>query len=373
MDELLAQAMNRRRLLKMAAGGAAAAGLAPLLGASPASARSSAGDIKMWWWGQQEAVGIQTWMDDTIKKFKAQTGSSVDADADGHRAGDPAVHEGRGGRQRAGRAVPVQRDLPHGERLARLPQAAQRPASPPRRSSNGGGTTLSNYQGKPYRTGFYALGFGVAVQQGALRQGRPRRRLAADDVGRVPGRLRQAQGEGLHPARRRHQGRLPRRVVARQLADAEPQHARPTRSTCSSASSTGATPKYHEHWVKLQELTTASTGTTTSTSLELYQGIQLFNTGKASMALNNTPALPELAEEARQGRRRLHEAADVRHRQDGAASRSSTRRASASRPRRRIRETAAKFIDFMHSPGAPQGATGRCRSRSRPTRASTRA
>ena len=61
------------------------------------------------------------------------------------------------------------------------------------------------------------------VQQGALRQGRPQRRLAAEDVGRLPGRLRQAQVEGLHPARRRHQGRLPRRVVARQLADAEPQ------------------------------------------------------------------------------------------------------------------------------------------------------
>ena len=77
MDELLAQAMTRRRLMQMAAGGAAAAGLAPLLGAAPASARSSAGNIKMWWWGEQEAVGIQTWMDDTVKKFKAQTGSKV--------------------------------------------------------------------------------------------------------------------------------------------------------------------------------------------------------------------------------------------------------------------------------------------------------
>ena len=30
-----------------------------------------------------------------------------------------------------------------------------------------------------------------------------------------------------------------------------------------------------------------------ATSLALYQGIQLYNTGKASMALNNTPALPD--------------------------------------------------------------------------------
>ena len=77
MDEVLAQAMTRRRLMQIAAGGAAAAGLAPLVGAAPASARSNAANIKMWWWGQQEAVGIQSWMDDTVKNFKAQTGSSV--------------------------------------------------------------------------------------------------------------------------------------------------------------------------------------------------------------------------------------------------------------------------------------------------------
>ena len=158
MEELLAQEMNRRRLLKMA-GAAAAAGLA--FGAAPASARSSAGNIKMWWWGQQEAVGIQTWMDDTIKKFKAQTGVERLADADGHRPGDPAVHEGRGGRRRARRAVPVQRDLPHGERLARATSSRSNGLVSAATIKHGGGTKLSQYQGKTYRTGFYALGFGV--------------------------------------------------------------------------------------------------------------------------------------------------------------------------------------------------------------------
>ena len=134
--------------MQIAASGAAAAGLAPLVGAAPASARSNAGNIKMWWWGQQEAVGIQSWMDDTIKKFKTADRRERLADADGHRAGDPAVHEGRGGRQRPRRAVPVQRDLPHGERLARLPQAARRPRLRRHDQVNGGGTKLSQYAGQ---------------------------------------------------------------------------------------------------------------------------------------------------------------------------------------------------------------------------------
>ena len=217
----------------------------------------------MWWWGEQEAVGIQAWMDDTIKKFKAQTGSSVVADADGHRAGDPAVHEGRGGRQRAGRAVPVQRDLPHGERLARLPEAAQRPRLR-RHDQAGRRHDALQLRGQDLPHGLLLAGLRRPVQQGALRQGRPQRRLAAEDLGRVHGRVRQAQVQGLHPAQRRRQGRVPGRVVARQRAHAEPQQpgrrAQPLhrqarlarrRSTTSSGSS-------------CRSSTTPSTSTTTS-------------------------------------------------------------------------------------------------------------
>ena len=33
----------------------------------------------MWWWGEQEAVGIQKWMDDVIARFTAERGGKVDA------------------------------------------------------------------------------------------------------------------------------------------------------------------------------------------------------------------------------------------------------------------------------------------------------
>src|SRR3954453_12737944 len=69
--------LSRRRLLKVAGGATVAAGLAPYLQGAQAFGRpatASAGSIKMWWWGQQEAVGIQKWMTDTIKMFKAKEG-----------------------------------------------------------------------------------------------------------------------------------------------------------------------------------------------------------------------------------------------------------------------------------------------------------
>src|SRR3954471_16099998 len=162
MEELLAQEMNRRRLLKMA-GGAAAAGLA--FGAAPASARSSAGNIKMWWWGQQEAVGIQSWMDDTVKKFKAQTGSSVSPTLM-----DTAQVIPQFTKAASAGAVPDVQFLFNG--IYHMENVWLGYLSPldtlltPDTITNGGGNKLSNYQGKPYRTGFYAIGFGIAYNKG---------------------------------------------------------------------------------------------------------------------------------------------------------------------------------------------------------------
>ena len=43
------------------------------------SAAQRASTLKMWWWGQQEAVGIQRWMTDTLKKFQQRNGVKVAA------------------------------------------------------------------------------------------------------------------------------------------------------------------------------------------------------------------------------------------------------------------------------------------------------
>ena len=141
------------------AGGAAAAGLA--LGARRRpSARSSAGNIKMWWWGEQEAVGIQKWMDDTIKKFKAQTGASVSPTLM-----DTAQVIPQFTKAAAAGSVPDVQFLFNG--IYHMENAWLGYLKPldglvsAETIKQGGGTTMSNYEGKTYRTGFYSLGFGV--------------------------------------------------------------------------------------------------------------------------------------------------------------------------------------------------------------------
>ena len=95
-DDYLNRAISRRRL-QLAGGGLAAASIAPILAACGGGSSSSSGgttaastgaagetaasggggNISMWW-GEQEAIGIQKWVDSTLAQFNDQTGITVD-------------------------------------------------------------------------------------------------------------------------------------------------------------------------------------------------------------------------------------------------------------------------------------------------------
>ena len=344
MEELLAQEMNRRRLLKMA-GAAAAAGLA--FGAAPASARSSAGNIKMWWWGQQEAVGIQTWMDDTIKKFKAQTGSSVSPTLM-----DTAQVIPQFTKAASAGAVPDVQFLFNGiYHMENVWLGYLKPLNGLVSASTvkqGGGTSLSQYQGKAYRTGFYSLAFGVQYNKehfdkAGLNADSPPKTwdafMDACDKLKTKGYI--PLGGGIKD------GFLGEWWLVNSL----------TQNLNSAADALNLfigkldwrSPKYHEHWIKLQELYDAKYWNDDVNSLDLYRGIQLYNTGKASMALNNTPALPDSQKKLGKdvvgfmklptfGTGKMAPYPIVDTQGFGIP-------AKAKDP-----ETAAKFIDFMHSP-----------------------
>src|SRR5438046_2790807 len=73
--------ISRRAILARAARLAGmAAGARYLTGCTRGSGTTGgppAAGMKMWWWGEQEAVGITRRLDDTIAKFNAQTGVSI--------------------------------------------------------------------------------------------------------------------------------------------------------------------------------------------------------------------------------------------------------------------------------------------------------
>jgi ABC-type glycerol-3-phosphate transport system substrate-binding protein len=156
---------------------------------------------------------------------------------------------------------------------------------------NSGATQLSVYKGKQYRVGFYSIGFGLAYNKSHFKKAgldpeSPPKTWAA--FMEACAKLKKAGyipiGGGVKD------GFLGEWYLVNSL----------TQNLNSPADALNLfigkldwrQPRYHEHWVKLEELKKKGYFNDDINSLQLYQGIQLFDTGKASMCFNTTPAIP---------------------------------------------------------------------------------
>src|SRR4029077_9841984 len=105
-------------------------------------------------------VGILAWMNDTVKKFQAQTGSKIDATQMDVSQVIPQFTKAAA----AGNVPDVQflfNGIYHMENAWLGYPSPLNGLVPPATISKGAGAKLSHYQGKAYRTGFYDLAFGV--------------------------------------------------------------------------------------------------------------------------------------------------------------------------------------------------------------------
>jgi raffinose/stachyose/melibiose transport system substrate-binding protein len=282
--------LSRLRLLKVAGGATVAAGLAPYLQGAQAFGRPAAGGIKMWWWGQQEAVGIQKWMNDTMAKYKAQKGVSVSATLMDTSQVIPQFTRAAA----AGNVPDVQfffNGIYHMENvwlgyvqpLDGLVSAAT--------IQHGGGTSLSTYSGKHYRTGFYALAFGIEYNKdhfdkAGLDPDKPPKTWDAfiDACGKLKAKGYIPFGAGVKD------GFFGEWWFVNTATQALDSPADAINLFVGKLDWRNA--RYHEHWVKLQQMHDLGYINKDVNSRQLYQGIQLFDTGKASMCLNNSAALP---------------------------------------------------------------------------------
>ena len=218
---------------------------------------------------------------------------------------------------------------------------------------NGGQTKLSQYAGKTYRTGFYDLAFGVQYNKEHF----DKAGLNADSPPKTWDQFLNCcdklKSKGYTPLGGGvKDGFLGEWWLINLL----------TQNLNSAADALNLfigkldwrEPKYHEHWVKLQQLKDEKFWNDDVNSLDLYQGIQLYNTGKASMALNNTPALPDSQKKLGKekvgfmkmptfGKGKMAPYPIVDSQGFGIPTK-------AKDP-----ATAAKLLDFMHTPGAPPG------------------
>jgi raffinose/stachyose/melibiose transport system substrate-binding protein len=310
MDELMAQYLTRRRFLKLAGGGLAAAGLAPLLaacgggdengeavggggaattGAAATTERELSGSLDLWWWGEQEAVGITKWVDDTNRLFKEETGVDVKTNLLDTGQVIPQFQTAAA----AGRPPDVQffwNGIYHMESVWLgyvEPLNGHIPDDVLQRS---GATQLSIFEGKQYRVGWYALGLGLAYNkelfdQAGLDGDAPPAdwdafldacdKLKTSGVIPLGGGVKDGYfGEWWLDQALTQELNSPAEAVDLFIGNLDWRE-----------------PKYHAQWTKLRELRDLGFINDDINSLELYQGSQLLDTGKAAMIVNVSPGL----------------------------------------------------------------------------------
>jgi raffinose/stachyose/melibiose transport system substrate-binding protein len=296
----MSRPVSRRELLRASAAGAGVLTLGPFLsacggdddsgGGSNAATGGRGGKLKMWWWGEQEAVGIQEWVDTTLSEFKKANDTSVNATLMDTNNVVPQFTNAAA----AGKPPDVQflfNGIYHMENvwlgyiepLNGLVDQAVLDAS--------GATKMSTYEGKQYRVGFYSVPFGIAYnkahfEKAGLDPDAPPKTW--DEFTEACTKLKAGGhipiGGGVKD------GFLGEWYMVQSL----------TQNLNSSADALNLfigdldwrAPEHHEHWVKLEELKKSGFFNDDIASKELYQGIQLFDTGKASMCFNTGPALP---------------------------------------------------------------------------------
>lgn len=277
--------LSRRRLL---VGAGQMATLAALGRARSAfAATQPASPLKVVWWGEHEAPGVQRWVDDTLARFQAETGVEISArmeDDDEVAAGLTTVTD-----------VPDVQFFWNGLFVMEtvwnnllLPLNGLLSHSVLKRS---GSTSHSVFEGKQYRVGFYTHGFGIAYNKELLDR-------AGLDADRPP-----VTWDGLLNAcdRLRSAGIVPFMGGVSDgfwgdwyLTNALPQQLDSAQEALQLfiGNLDWREPRYHDHWVHLEQLHRLGFLNDDITQLGMYDGLELFNSGRAAFSMSVTASLP---------------------------------------------------------------------------------
>jgi raffinose/stachyose/melibiose transport system substrate-binding protein len=304
--------LSRREFLKQAAWGAgaiAAPGFLSACGSSPASPPSAAptaveattaatsapvsqagGNLKMWWWGEQEAVGIQKWIEDTLVKFKAETGIDIESTLLDTDAVVPQFTTAA-----ASGEVPDVQFFWNGTYfmdsvwLGYVQALNGLVADDVLKKA--GATKFSHYEGKQYRVGFYSIGLGVQYNKEMFDKAGLNPDAPPEKWDDFMTACEKFKGMNLTPvAGGVKDGYFGDWFIVHTLTQNLDTPAEGLELFIGNAD--WREPKYRECWDKFAEMYQAGYFNNDVNSLDLYQGIQIFDTGKAAMCLNTTPAMP---------------------------------------------------------------------------------
>ena len=231
----------------------------------------------MWWWGEQELPGLQAFVDDSVKNYTAATVKTMLQDT-------AVVISQFQTAAAAGKAPDIQylwNGIYHMESvwLGYL-QPLDGPGEATRCSRPRSPTLLSHFGGKTYRIGWYPLPMIWIYNKDLFDKAGLDADKPPQDLGRSARRLRQAEDQRAS----RRSAAASRTAIGANGTSAMRSRRTSTAPARSIDLFTGERdfrdPKYHEHWVRLEELKKHDFLNADMSSLELYPGIDLIVAGK---------------------------------------------------------------------------------------------
>ena len=289
MSKTTNSSYTRRKFLQLSGGGLAAAGMGSAL-QSCAPAVPSGMTLKMSWWGEQEAPGLEGWLKTSIEKYKLQSGNTIETTLQ-----DTSVVISEFQTASAAKSPPdIQyfwNGIYHMESVWLDYVEPLNGLIPDELLKASNATPLSIYKGKQYRLGWYSVpllwiyNLDMFDKAGLNADSPPKTwadLLQACEQLKSKGFLPMTGGLKDGPWGEWYMGH----GLGQNLdtpADA---------LNLFAGSSDWREPKHWEHWGKLEELWKNGYINNDMNSIDLYPGIDLFGAGKGAMTQIVGPLVP---------------------------------------------------------------------------------
>lgn len=305
--------LSRRDFLKLTAAGLSAAGL-PMLAGMPRAANALQTNLRMLWWGEQEAPGLEAYLKKAVEAFSAASGVSIETTLQDTSMVIPEFQTASA----AGNAPDIQyfwNGIYHMESVWLGFVEALNGLIPDDVLATSNATPLSMFEGKQYRVGWYGQSIVYLYnkemfdQVGLDAETPPQtwdELLAACDklksagINPIVGGLKDGPWGEWYMGFALTQNLNSAADALNLLANLDWRE-----------------PKYWQHWAKLEELWKAGFINDDMGSIDLYPGIDLFGAGQGAMTSIAMAIAPKQQGSIRRGKSRRDGLPGVWHRRDG--------------------------------------------------------
>ena len=284
--------LARREFLKLGGTGLAALGLGSVLASCGGGGQGGGQELKMWWWGEQEAPGLKDWLSESINQYKKRSGNTITTTLQ-DTTDVVAGFQRASAAQNAPDIAFLWNGIYHMESVWQGYVEPLNDLIPQGLLESSNATTLSIFEGKQYRLGWYAVPMlwvynkQMFEKAGLDPESPPQTwdafldacdKLKGAGITPITGGLKDGpwgewwMGQGLS-----QNLQSPADAIALFVGDLN-----------------WTDPQYYEQWSRLEEVWKAGYINEDINSIDLYPGIDLFGAGKGAMTLIVGPLVADI-------------------------------------------------------------------------------